>query len=305
MSSNLPRIEYLLSDTYTGIQNPLHAEKDPDAYAETDLSRLHDILSYGEPEELRQFQRCEKIGIRGREEALSRHVLLLMEQWHDRHRKLLEGAGVFNGVFVNYALRTEKGKNGDPFFVAETDGGLRVVASPLSALSAIRPHVVSLTEFPNTGNGLFEDESQFRSAHTHNLLRRNTPYLLLPRNPADIPVDSSEWKWLVQFVDIFGNLVTGGGEAEHISRLIAAARNAHRAVRITLGDRTLQGEAAQSLAEATPGVISIYPNNGNVDIVRKWRHGETAEETAGKSAYAAFGRPPELKTPVKVEFGSH
>ena len=49
-------------------------------------------------------------------------------------------------------------------------------------------------------------------------------------------------------------------------------------------------EVTSSLADATPGKLSVY-QNGGIDIVRKWRADETPQQRLDRSAYEKMKRP--------------
>ncbi|MBM3231546.1 hypothetical protein FJZ28_04465, partial [Candidatus Peregrinibacteria bacterium] len=111
------------------------------------------------------------------------------------------------GVLINAAPRIN-GTNGHPFYVAELEHNIRVVATPLAALSPVRDTVTELYELPNTGNGLYPDGEQFRSSYTGILLNRELAkrFPLLERDPMSIPVPADTDH--LGYVDRFGNLIT-------------------------------------------------------------------------------------------------
>ncbi len=310
MTHNFPTYSLLLSDTYGSFNDdPLQAPFDPDVTTLTDLAIVRDAIEHGD-QELPSLRYNQKVPIRGREEALAHHLLHLLVDWHDQYEDILRSADIYNGVFINAASRDRIGGI-EPFSVAETDNNLRVVTSNLSYLSGIKNRVKSLKTIPNQDNHLFPNGTQFRSEVTHLLLRRNnTKAKLVERNTSDIPHDSKDNDLRVQFVDTFGNLITGNERTteEILPRLTQAAHSERRRIKIIIGEngshQTLPGYASTSLEAGETGKVLAYENGRHVDIVRKWLPGESAKVTTEKSAYVLAGRPTERQAKVRIAFES-
>lgn len=304
-----PTLKYYLSDTYgPRNENPLTADRDVDVFLETDLSRLEYAMQHGGQQSLDVLQIHEKMNIHGRERAVSQHIVELLERWHDQYRHLLEKQGIYSGLFVNYASRDIENDNGEEFYVLETDGGLRIVASPLASTDSIREHVIRAWRVPNTGSGVFPDGTQFRSRDAHNLLNKDHPYAIEKLNINELaPVDERLRDLRLRYVDVYGNLITSGQKTSDLRAQILQAAPEHRRARVIVGDVALDAEAAASLAQARPGVLSVYPNGGNphspnIDIVRKWKPGDDRDGTSVReSAYQQFQKPLEGESNVQIQ----
>lgn len=261
---------YLLSDTYGGAQtwNP-YESPDIDAHIATDIrSRFPGVH--------RSF---DTFGAK----AISDHVLRTVVALHDA----IADPGR-TGVFINSAPRTEEGVNGHPFYVADTDNDLRVVVTPLSSLSAIKPRVTRLRHLPNEDNGLYSEREQFRSSLTAVLLADNHGLDLTEDSPSDIPEYPEGCR--VAYVDRFGNLVLfENQEIGSICDVIAGSVGG--IIQLRIGSVLQEVIIGESLGEAKPGSLVIYPNDGNIEVVSKWGPDWGAQESLEKSAYEQFERP--------------
>ena len=308
-----PTLRYFLSETYgKNTPDPTEAVVDADVHLETDLSVMEDALVNDDEDEIRLLGGGFpiKINSRGREIALPRHLAGIMESWHDRYAEVLREHGIFNGLFINYAPRDERFRNGPPFYEVETDSGLRIVTTfPGDMLAGIREHVRSIVEVPNEGNPLFSDFDQFRSKNAHRYLRRNHSYPKrhLTDEEADDVLTTTFFGNGVQglrlrFVDIYGNMIFENDPAVR-ERLQQISLNDERAVTLNVNQKqSKQGEVTHSLTEGTDGEILVYPNGDNIDVVRKWKEGETSTFTTANSAYKLFGSPEELHSGLTIRF---
>jgi hypothetical protein len=272
-----PARYYFFSDTYGGSETA-----NPFARADADALICTDYGCAGEHPIRREFD------IFGTERVTD-HILRLVLQQHDafaqrtdiskEHKRRFLAAGTH--VFINSAPRID-GRNGHPFYIA----------TPLTALSAVRDNVESLEVLPNPGpneggNGLYESNEQFRSRLTPSLFCDDSLVQLTKVDPSTIPPYKQPWH--VAYIDRFGNIVTWVNNVErqwdeirNVSGATGAARNA---IKVTIGQsRSRTVLIGKSLAEAVPGSLSIYCN-GNIDIVRKWTPSDQS------SAYALLNRP--------------
>lgn len=291
---NSPARQYFFSDTYGGHQDP-----DPLALPDADVLISTDFGSLIEHPVRREFD------ILGREQVTD-HLLRLLLKQHDeavdrtdvprQHRDdFLRGR---TGVFINAAPRLNRA-NGEPFYVATLRGGaIRIVTTPLSALSAIRDDVETLSFLPNPqsadeSNGLYTHREQFRSRLTPVLLRDDSALDLTSVDPAAIPVYDKPWH--VAYVDRFGNIITWVDDVEQqwteILRIADTLGHTRDRVSLMIGEGNPQeAELGTSLGQAGPGALTLY-RNGNIDIVRKWALGDTARDKLRQSAYVLLGKP--------------
>lgn len=309
-----PTLRYFLSETYgKNTPDPTEAVVDADVHLETDLSVMEDALENGDEDEIRLLGGGfpTKINSRGREIALPRHLVGIMETWHDKYAEVLREHGIFNGLFINYAPRDKRFRNGPPFYEVETDSGLRIVTTfPADILSGIKEHVQRIVEVPNEENPLFvNDYDQFRSKNAHRYLRRNHPYpqRQLTDEEAEEALTTTYFGNGVEglrlkFVDIYGNMIFEDDPAIR-ERLQQLSQSDERNVSLDIAPHSQkQGEVAHSLTEGTDGGILVYPNGGNIDVVRKWQEGETSTFTTENSAYKLFGSPEELHSGLIIGF---
>lgn len=289
MEKDLRRV-YLFSDTFGGHED---CTRRPDA----DAHICTDFRSFPNEKISRRF---DTYG----EKLMTDHILRLVLAEHDRitESKNLpdslrsEFARTITGVFINTAERTEAHKNGHPFYVATARGGnVRIVTTPLSALSPIRKEIETLEKLSNTSNGLYSDDEQFRSSYTPTLLYPDHGYTTTPINTEAIGEPRSHLH--VAYVDRFGNIITHAEEPEmsHVLEMLSSSSQ----VAIHIGEVRDRVRVTTSLAEAEPGELSVYVNGG-VDIVRKWTNGDTDDHRLRTSAYGSFDKPG-IGTAVSLE----
>jgi hypothetical protein len=264
---------YLFSDTFGG-QEAYDPLRSPDA----DARIVTDIRS-SLPSVRREF---DTFGA----PRITDHILRTIA----RTLRDSEQRGGMVGVFINSAPRTEKGSNGKPFYRADTDIGLRVVATPLEALSPLREHVTALYHLPNEGNGLYGAREQFRSSFTVALLADDHGLPLVDDNPADIP--PPEPGCVLAYVDRFGNMMLHEEPESDKVPLTASLRNLVREkVIVTVGIHSISAVVGESLADAFPGDVILYPNDHDVDLARKWEPKDDPQDIMRQSAFLRLLRP--------------
>lgn len=199
------------------------------------------------------------------------------------------------GLFINSAARTEANVNGQPFYRAEFDENLVVVATPLSVFSAVRDSIRRLLELPNKGNGLYEEREQHRSSFTPRLLAGNHGLGLKEVDPYSIPELPAGCR--VGYVDRFGNLVLSGvgEETEKIRQKIS--KNFKGTLELQIGAVVHRLTIGESLSGAEPGSLVIYENDSSIEILSKWAKAWPAQKRLKRSAYGQYGKP-EIGTPV-------
>lgn len=272
MSYSYPSRVYFFSDTFGGqdAYDPLRSP-DADALITTDLrSGLSSVR--------REFDTFGAAGI-------TDHVLRTLSNLHAACRP--DGS---TGVFINSAPRTEKGSNGKPFYRAETAYGLRVVATPLEALSPLKKDIVRLHHLPNEHNGLYEAREQFRSSFTVVLLTDDHGLTLVEDDPATIP--DPKLGCHLAYVDRFGNMILREEAISDGPRIVDSLQDLiGQQVMVIVGNHGNPAMVGESLAGARPGELTLYPNDGNMDIVRKWEPGDDAHQILRTSAYSQLQKP--------------
>ncbi|HRH93418.1 MAG TPA: hypothetical protein PKV72_02705 [Candidatus Peribacteria bacterium] len=239
-------------------------------------------------------------------ERVTDHVLRLVLQQHDelgtrpdlsrRSRRQAQKLGT--GVFVNYAPRID-GTNASPFWLATARGGeVRVVATPLSSLSAIRDHIETLQYLPNPQkgdphNGLYDSSQQFRSKYTPRLLDPYHGLELVDADPAIIPAPDGGWH--VSFVDRYGNVITHTedpeGQWQEIQRIADQTGDTRGQVELTFGNGDPRRfTLGTTLGASQPGQPTVY-RNGGIDLVRKWTPQDDADSKHASSAWVLAGKP--------------
>ena len=294
---NTPSRLYYFSDAYGGhrLPDPLR-DPDADALISTDFGSAND----------RPVQReFDTFG----QEAVTDHILRLVVHQHDEfakrtdlsRRKKREFLQAGTGVFINSAPRIDH-SNAEPFQVASLRGGaIKVVATPLSALTAIRGDVEDLSYLPNPQseteqNGLYGHREQFRSRLAPTLLRNDSRLPLVSQDPGKIPTYAKAWH--VAYVDRYGNIITWVKDVEaqwnEITQIADRIGDTRAQVQFSISGRSRFATQAvtlgTSLGEGDPGQLSVY-RNGNIDLVRKWSPADTAESKLRSSAYELFERP--------------
>lgn len=168
---------YLLSDTFGG--NGDTSKEEPAVWHPFTSPDIEAHIATDIRSDFRGVR--QKFDIFGAEK-ISDHVLCATFDLQNKN-----SASGTTGIFVNHAARTEKGKNGEPFYVAQLGDAVRVVATPLSALSAVRNRIHRLYHLPNENNGLYGPHEQFRSSFTPRLLAQNHGLELVEDDPSIYP----------------------------------------------------------------------------------------------------------------------
>lgn len=285
MSNSLKRA-YLFSDTFgdgVSARAPKKGGLDSDALIATDFRARRFLFD----KSWREFDTLKS------DFPITDHILRHIDRLHAQMESCLHGDQLrelgITGVMINSAPRVDQKENGAPFYLATLrDGRIRVVA-PAHALSPVKDRIHQLAVLPNENNGLFPDDEQFRSSYA--------PYLLQPDHDVDlqsadtsvIPDQTRDWR--VAYIDRFGNIVTFDNRFSDEREAVLEG------VRLQIGSALHSGSQqdvlfAHSLRGAVPGKLSLYGNDGNRDVARKW----TAQEKSWRkklsvSAYRAFGRP--------------
>lgn len=274
---------YKFSDTYGQSTSPL--QDDADARISTDFR------SFPLSTQDRDFD------IYGREK-ITAHILRLIVQLHAEVEDApylpasikKEFRDTTTGIFINAAPRTGK-QNGSPFYVATTKN-IRIVTTDLHAISSIKERIDSLAHLPNAANNLYSETEQFRSSFAAWLLREDHG-LSLQKDSLDVIPDYPLDQWELGYVDRFGNLVTYAKNPKKIwGNLQKKARRGEKSVRIFIGETSKRVRLTSSLRDADPDELVIYPNEGNIEILRKWDPAdESSEERLRESAYRRFHEP--------------
>ncbi len=265
---------YLLSDTYGGHEtwDPLKSP-DIDARIATDIRscitgvrREFDILGG---------------------ESVTDHVLRTVIKLHDEGGDRIPGT---TGVFINHEPRTTQHRNGNSFYLAEVGPKIKVAATPVSALSPIKERVTTLHHLPNEDNGLYAAREQFRSSYTVVLLAEDHGLKLVEDDPRiaipDYPAGCS-----LIYVDRFGNLVLyEHGDRQNILAEAVAGEPGEN-LNLTIGEASSSVAIGTSLADAEPGSLVLYRNDGHFEVITKWKSEWTAQERLRYSAYERFHKP--------------
>lgn len=282
VASSLRRI-YSFSDTY-GRHKSFFVQDDADAIISTHFRSFP----------LRQ--RTREFDIYGREN-ITAHILRLIFALHTEvlrspyfpqkiksaYRKTL------TGIFINAAPRTTR-EGGTPFYVA-TATNLRIVTTDLQGLSSVKEEIESLAHLPNKGQKLFKEEEQFRSSYAAYLLDPNHNLTLVP-DSLDVIPDYPEDLWELSYVDRFGNIMTYTKHPQKIWKEICSTGRKHSGrVKLIIGNVSQDVCVGSSLKTADPGNLVIYPNNENLEILRKWTAEEGSRSHLYNSAYFKFEMP--------------
>lgn len=312
--SNTPTLRYFLSETYGPVvSDPTLAQSDPDVIVETELSELEDALQHDEQGMQRlSAGTAHKINIRGREIALSRHIIGILQEWHRAYGEALAAKNAYNGAFVNYAPRDLRFRNGPPFYIAEMENNLRIVTTfPGDVLATVREDVKRITEIPNEHNPVFGDTAQFRSRDAHRWLRRNAndtyPEISLSDEKQHDVLHEEFFHADVEglrleFVDIYGNMIFENNAEVQAAVTQAAGNNEN--LKVSMNDVTVEDvEPTRSLTEGKDGSYLIYPNGNHIDLVRKWTALDTPEDTVEKSIFRNLRHPESGKLPRELYSG--
>lgn len=209
-------------------------------------------------------------------------------------------------VVVNNAPRDNTSENGKDFYLALTDNGVKIIATPLEALSFVRSRILALFRIPTEGHPLFNgDLEQFRSSiiarsdevpdHLVRVygvsdLQKLQANLRCDRNFSPIPEQQHDLQ--VAYEDNFGNLRLRARKIGNIRRLL---RGAASAVLKINGEIEQQVEPVFGLREITGGRFGLYENVADgqvpadqpayVELVRRW------EDDDRRSGAEALQRP--------------
>lgn len=267
---------YIFTDTVGDMYHfdPLNRD-DPDAIIS------HHIRGLSDQTILREFD------LAGRASIVD-HVLRTIVSLHHESNKSL---GI-TGIVINKAPRTKLCENGQPFYLAELKNNIRIVTTPLGALSAIRDHVSHLFRI-DEDNEVWPRGSQFRSSYVAALLSPYHTFHLLEEDVAIIPKQVETWH--VSYIDRFGNIITHGCTDKVLVTLAQP-----RECILHLGNDQRQVKVISSLLEAQPGQLALYGNDGNIDVVYKWSNELSDEECFEESAYIQFQKP-QIGTQVSIK----
>lgn len=197
-------------------------------------------------------------------------------------------------VVANSAPRDPRYKNGSNFYLAITENGVEVYATPLDILQYVKGRIVSLFEIPNEGHPLFDGEKeQFRSSVIGRTCQE--PEHLVRVDKAIIPDQKKNLE--LSFADKFGNLRCRAGSAGEVLERIDRAKKGLDAVGVKInGMKTaVRAHLVDCLAEVPVGEWGLYTNvadgalsegrPGYFELVRRW---ESSERING---YDQLGKP--------------
>lgn len=219
-------------------------------------------------------------------EKITDHILRAALKLHDERKN----AGT-TGIFINSAPRTKKNSNGEPFYRAETDNGVRIVSTPLEALSAIKGRVTRLQHLSNEDNELYDALiEQFRSSIAVILLASNHGIPLIEDDPNIIPDYPSGCR--LAYVDRFKNLVLHEHAAEDPESVRKIIRECvGRVCQLNIGGIRQKVIIGTSLSQADPGSLAAYCNDGNIEVITKWSPEWNARKKLQYAAFEQFHRP--------------
>jgi len=204
-------------------------------------------------------------------------------------------------VIANSAPRTDEHKNGENFYLAVTENGVEIYATPLDVLTYIKDKVVSLFEIPNEGNPVFNgNREQFRSSIIARVCEH--PEHLKRVDPKIIPEQKNPFE--IAYVDKFGNIRLRAKDQEVIRAQIEEAKNeGYIGLKIAGISEIVKAKVVSCLDEIHSGQFGIYQNvaDGNspgyFELVRKWSDPATRE-----NGHEAIGSP---RLGSNVEIVSH
>jgi len=212
------------------------------------------------------------------DEEIARALARAEELGRKPHANVIEAQRRFQDrtvrVIANSAPRTNEHKNGKNFYLAITENGVEIYATPLDVLSYIRGKIVALFEIPNEGNPVFNgDKEQFRSSiiariceHPEHLRRVDIERIPEQRSPLELA-----------YVDKFGNIRLRAKDQRQIREQIEEAEvDGHVVVKLGDLNEGVKARVVTCLDEITTGQFGIYQNvsDGNspgyFELVRKW-----------------------------------
>lgn len=270
---NYPTRIFSLSDCHGG-QAEWHPFKSPDVAARiaeairSDLPGLQHFDTYGVPSHYYD------------------HIVREVVRLHRDN----PNAGM-SGLFINSAPRTESKKNGDPFYLAEFEHNVRIVTTPLSALSAVKKYVKKLWFLPNMDNNLYDgSKEQHRSSYVLRMLADNHGLNLEEADPNLIP--DLPHGCALAYVDRFGNMVLYETEVDKQGSLRQrVSQGSGEVLALKIGKAHCDLQVGVSLSEADPGGLFIYTNDGSIEIVRKWSSSWGPQKRFDQSAWSQFEYP--------------
>lgn len=196
-------------------------------------------------------------------------------------------------VIANSAPRTKERKNGKNFYLALTENGVEIYATPLEVLSYVRDRVTGLFEIPNEGNPVFDGKKeQFRSS----IIGRSSEYPdhLRRVDPSIIP--EQEHNLEIAYVDEFGNIRL---RARDNARVQEEAHKANGTGEIGLSvdgeQSSVRAHLVSCLDEIPEGEWGFYQNvadgtdpqgSGYFELVRKWE-----SNNSRVNGHTSIGRP--------------
>lgn len=281
MSHQLRRM-YAFSDTYGRSKNPF-LQDDADAILSTHFR------SFPLGEHKRYFD------IYGRE-AITAHLVRLIFGLQDEVKDSAymskdvkaEFAKTTTGIFINAAPRVSK-ENGAPFYVV-TAPNMRIVTTDLVALSTVKHRLETIAHLPNEGNNMYGAHEQFRSSYAAYLLEEDHGQKLV-KDTLDVIPDYPDDKWELSYVDRFGNLLTYTKNVEaRWAEVQEASKGLGGYIKMIIGNVSQRTSVGSSLDAAEPGALVAY-QNGDIEVLRKWRPNEDSYTRLYKSAFFQFNKP--------------
>lgn len=267
-----PHRIYSLSDCHGGrdLWNPLES---PDVAA-----RLAESIRSDFPEPV------QRIDTLSAPTQYYRHLVTETLRLHDEQPE--SGS---TGLFINSAPRTKAGHNDYPFYRADFGENRLVVVTNLpETLSSVRDRISGLRYLPNKNNRLYPDREQHRSSYTPRMLAQNHGLELLEADRSVIP--EPENRNLLSYVDRFGNLVLTQ-RTQLIHNIRSKIGCVGRELVFRIGDITHQVQLGHCLSAAQPGLLTLYENDGSLEILSKWKPEWNAQQRLEHSAYNLFRCP--------------
>ena len=224
-------------------------------------------------------------------------------------------------VIANCAPRDGENPNGPDFYLAITDNGVEIYATPLELLKHVRHRVLSLYRIPTQGHPLFDgDSEQFRSsiiARTCECLEHLEPIYQvgnreelqerLAADPEFSPIPQQTTTLEVAYVDRFGNIRARTPRNELVRSTLASSRNGEALVGARVNGVVIPAHLTQNLTSIPGGKLGIFQNiaDGNQtddeagywELALRWPDGGQLGDEP--SAHQAFEHPP-IGTPIQI-----
>lgn len=209
-------------------------------------------------------------------------------------------------VVVNNAPRDNTSENGKDFYLALTDNDVKIIATPLEALSFVRERILALFRIPTEGHPLFNGNwEQFRSSiiarsdevsdhlvRVYGVSDLEELQANLRRDRSFSPIPEQEHDVQLAYEDNFGNERLRVKRIGDVRRLLRGATSA--ILRIN-GEIDQPVELVSGLRQITGGRFGLYENIADgqvsgdqpayVELVRRW------EDNDRRSGAEALGRP--------------